>query len=211
VKASGYQAYINSYVTDSFQVSAILKYPVESTKKLLKFEGLYVIAYGRFKPARDNPNKRFIELAHDFHMEMLSDSCGPGFFENCKFESYISSTQNTVAPANINVPHDPASVSATGRDHGNGCQRRLGALEEEVKRGVGIKRAELIFSAASVSIGHTEVVMAARIELSTLLQQYDLFCEQIETIMAKVKLLRYWPCRELERSLWLDFWPKLGM
>ncbi|MCP3773754.1 transposase [Paenibacillus sp. MZ04-78.2] len=39
---------------------------------------------------------------------------------------------------------------------------------------------------ASTSIGLTEGVTAARVELATLLQQFDLFSEQLETIMAQV-------------------------
>lgn len=64
-----------------------------------------------------------------------------------------------------------------------------GVLENwktEVKRGVGIKRAESLCDAAAVSIGLTEGVTAARMELSTLLQQFDLFCQQLEDIMEQV-------------------------
>ena len=57
----------------------------------------------------------------------------------------------------------------------------------EVKRGVGIKRAEKLYAAASTSIGLTEGVTAARMELSTLLAQFDLFNEQLEAIMAQVE------------------------
>ena len=56
----------------------------------------------------------------------------------------------------------------------------------EVKRGVGIKRAEKLYTAAATSIGLTEGVTAARIELTTLLQQFDLFSEQLESIMTQV-------------------------
>lgn len=55
-----------------------------------------------------------------------------------------------------------------------------------MKRGVGIKRAEALCAAAAVSIGLTEGTVAARMELVTLLGQFDLFNEQLETIMAKV-------------------------
>lgn len=56
----------------------------------------------------------------------------------------------------------------------------------EVKRGVGIKRAEQLFAAAEASIGLTEGITAARLELSFLLAQYDLFELQLETTMEKV-------------------------
>jgi transposase len=64
-----------------------------------------------------------------------------------------------------------------------------GVLEHwktEVKRGVGIKRAESLCDAAAVSIGLTEGVTAARMELRTLLQQFDLYCQQLEDIMEQV-------------------------
>ncbi|MDP4098779.1 IS110 family transposase [Paenibacillus sp. P96] len=54
----------------------------------------------------------------------------------------------------------------------------------EIKRGVGIKRAEQLYAAATVSIGLTEGLTAARIELTALLDQYDLYCKQEETMMA---------------------------
>ena len=74
----------------------------------------------------------------------------------------------------------PADIVAKG------ARDVLAHWKTEVKRGVGIKRAESLCAAATVSIGLTEGVEAARIELSTLLGQYDLFSEQLETIMAKV-------------------------
>jgi len=51
---------------------------------------------------------------------------------------------------------------------------------------VGIKRAEKLCAAATASIGLTEGLTAARLELSALLEQYDLFMKQIETTMEKV-------------------------
>ncbi len=57
----------------------------------------------------------------------------------------------------------------------------------EVKRGVGIKRAEALYAAATASIGLTEGIVAARVELSILLAQFDLFNEQLEAIMAQVE------------------------
>jgi transposase len=67
-----------------------------------------------------------------------------------------------------------------------GARSVLADWKKEVKRGVGIKRAEKLFATAEVSIGLTEGVTAARMELSTLLQQFDLFSEQLETIMGQV-------------------------
>ncbi|BFH16712.1 IS110 family transposase [Paenibacillus melissococcoides] len=62
----------------------------------------------------------------------------------------------------------------------------LAHWKTEVKRGVGIKRAEKLVAAAAASIGLTEGSAAARIELSTLLGQFELFREQLEGIMKEV-------------------------
>lgn len=53
----------------------------------------------------------------------------------------------------------------------------------EVKRGVGIKRAEKLLAVAKASIGLTEGGVAARMELSILLGQFELFNKQLEGIM----------------------------
>ncbi|WP_027415482.1 IS110 family transposase [Aneurinibacillus terranovensis] len=67
-----------------------------------------------------------------------------------------------------------------------GARGVLTHWKTEIKRGVGIKRAEKLYTAATVSIGLTEGLTAARIELATLLQQFDLFIQQEEIIMAEV-------------------------
>lgn len=74
----------------------------------------------------------------------------------------------------------PGEIQSTGA---------LGILahwKTEVKRGVGIKRAEKLCAAAAASIGLTEGLTAARVELSALLDQYDLFIKQLESTMEKV-------------------------
>lgn len=74
----------------------------------------------------------------------------------------------------------PADIVAKG------ARDVLAHWKAEVRRGVGIKRAEALYAAASTSIGLTEGVVAARVELRTLLAQFDLFNEQLETIMQQV-------------------------
>jgi len=59
--------------------------------------------------------------------------------------------------------------------------------KQDVKRAVGIKRAEKLIQAATNSIGLTEGLMAAKIELSALLEQYELFNRQLENIMGQVE------------------------
>ncbi|WP_270165573.1 IS110 family transposase [Paenibacillus sp. SYP-B4298] len=71
----------------------------------------------------------------------------------------------------------------------------LGALtilkrwKQDVKRAVGIKRAEKLVQAAHNSIGLTEGVTAAKMELKDLLEQYVLFTKQQGQIMKQVEEL----------------------
>jgi len=74
----------------------------------------------------------------------------------------------------------PAEIVAKG------ARGILERWKTEVKRGVGIRRAEKLYATASTSIGLTEGIAAARVELTALLQQFDLFSEQLETIMTQV-------------------------
>ncbi|WP_274366323.1 IS110 family transposase [Paenibacillus thermotolerans] len=75
------------------------------------------------------------------------------------------------------TPEEMVSIGARGI---------LTHWKREIGRGVGMKRAEKLYAAATVSIGLTEGLPAARIELSSLLEQFDLFSKQIESIMAEV-------------------------
>jgi transposase len=56
----------------------------------------------------------------------------------------------------------------------------------EMKQGIGIKRAERLHAAATASIGLTEGLAAARLELAALLEQYDLYVKQEDTLMTSV-------------------------
>ncbi|MFX4300777.1 IS110 family transposase [Alicyclobacillus tolerans] len=58
-----------------------------------------------------------------------------------------------------------------------------------VKRAVGIKRAKWLVTAAEKSIGLKEGLKAARLELTALLEQYDMFTRQRDEIMAQVEQL----------------------
>jgi len=75
------------------------------------------------------------------------------------------------------LPQDIASIGAEGI---------LAHWKTEIKHGVGFKRAEQLYEAATTSIGLTEGVVAARIELDTLLEQYTLYAEQLDRMMEKV-------------------------
>lgn len=59
----------------------------------------------------------------------------------------------------------------------------------DVKRAVGPKRAELLYRKARKSIGLTEGATAARHELAMLLEQYAMLCRQMEQLMVLVEEL----------------------
>ncbi len=63
----------------------------------------------------------------------------------------------------------------------------LTVIKKGATRGVGIKRAEKLKEAAQGSIGLTEGLKMASIELSNLLQQYDILTSQLETLEEEVK------------------------
>jgi transposase len=67
-----------------------------------------------------------------------------------------------------------------------GAQGVLAYWKKEIKKGIGIKRAEQLVAVASASIGLTAGLAAARIELAALLEQFDLFTKQEEQLMAEV-------------------------
>ncbi|MBU7321114.1 IS110 family transposase [Paenibacillus oleatilyticus] len=99
------------------------------------------------------------------------------------FPEYVSVFKNWDGKASLMTMREfplPAEIVAMG------ARGVLERWKTEVKRGVGIRRAEKLYATASTSIGLTEGVTAARVELTALLQQFDLFTEQLETIMAQV-------------------------
>lgn len=61
--------------------------------------------------------------------------------------------------------------------------------KQDVKRAVGMKRAEKLVQAARTSVGLKDGLTAAKIELAAMLEQYELFSRQTETIMAQVEQL----------------------
>lgn len=70
-----------------------------------------------------------------------------------------------------------------------GATAILKRWKKDVQRAVGIKRAEKLVKAASNSIGLTEGLMAARMEMNALLEQHELFTRQLESIMRQVEEL----------------------
>lgn len=66
-----------------------------------------------------------------------------------------------------------------------GARGVLAHWKTAIKQGIGIKRAESLHAAAMASIGLTEGLAAARMELAMLLDQYELYSKQEEVIMAE--------------------------
>lgn len=67
-----------------------------------------------------------------------------------------------------------------------GVRGILAHWKTTIKQGIGIKRAERLHTAAAASIGLTEGLAAAKIELTMLLEQYELYTKQEEAIMLEV-------------------------
>ncbi|OXM82275.1 IS110 family transposase [Paenibacillus rigui] len=70
-----------------------------------------------------------------------------------------------------------------------GASAILKRWKQDVKRAVGMKRAEKLVQAARTTIGLKEGLTAAKIELAAMLEQYELFSRQIEAIMIQVEQL----------------------
>lgn len=67
-----------------------------------------------------------------------------------------------------------------------GAKDILASWKTEVQRGVGIKRAEQLCAAAEVSIGLKEGLVAARVQLRMLLEEFDLYTKQELQLMDDV-------------------------
>lgn len=72
---------------------------------------------------------------------------------------------------------------------GLGAEAIAQRWKKDVKRAVGTKRAQLLVETARGSIGLTEGLPAAKIEIKTLLEQYDMFARQLEEILSEVERL----------------------
>ncbi|MNW48235.1 hypothetical protein D3C74_255930 [compost metagenome] len=70
-----------------------------------------------------------------------------------------------------------------------GAFKILKRWKQDVKRAVGMKRAEKLVQAASHSIGLKEGLSDAKIELKTLLEQNELLSRQLEDIMHQLEQL----------------------
>lgn len=78
------------------------------------------------------------------------------------------------------LPQEIAALGATAI---------LERWKQDVKRAVGIKRAEKLVEAALESIGLTEGTTAAKWELKAWLEQYELFIRQLDDMMKQVEAI----------------------
>lgn len=100
------------------------------------------------------------------------------------FPEYTNVFKNWEGKASLITLHEfptPSEVVALGPT------AIMTRWKKEVKRAVGLKRAEKLVRAASTSIGIQEGTMAAKIELRTLLEQYAMFTRQENEIMKQVE------------------------
>lgn len=63
----------------------------------------------------------------------------------------------------------------------------LARWKQDVKRAVGVKRANTLVQTAQASVGLTEGLAAAKFELKSLLEQYEMFRRQLEGIFEQVE------------------------
>ncbi|WP_431087564.1 IS110 family transposase [Paenibacillus sp. 8b26] len=70
-----------------------------------------------------------------------------------------------------------------------GAEAIVQRWKKDVKRAVGTKRTRQLVETVRSSIGLTEGLPAAKIEIKTLLEQYDMFARQLEEILAEVERL----------------------
>lgn len=102
---------------------------------------------------------------------------------DCFFPKYLEvfkdweGKASLITQAEFPTPQENTSIGAVDI---------LKRWKKNVQRAVGIKRAEKLVEAALNSIGLTEGLMAARIEMKALLEQHELFTRQLENIMLQV-------------------------
>ncbi|WP_339216659.1 IS110 family transposase [Ornithinibacillus sp. FSL M8-0202] len=70
-----------------------------------------------------------------------------------------------------------------------GAEKILRHWKQEVKRAIGIKRANALVAAAKRSVGLTKGLSMARQELQSLMEQYQCLCGQMEQLMQDVEAL----------------------
>ncbi|WP_231969063.1 IS110 family transposase [Thermoanaerobacterium sp. RBIITD] len=71
----------------------------------------------------------------------------------------------------------------------NGTQGILATWKKEIKRAVGIKRAEKLVEAANKSVGKKHGIEMAELEIKLILEQYEMLLRQLKNIESKIEEL----------------------
>lgn len=98
-----------------------------------------------------------------------------------EFEDVFSSWEGKAALLTLKHLSTPSKIANINTDD------ILRLWKTEVKRAVGIKRAQLLVEKAKISIGMTEGIVMAEYELHYLLDKYDAVMLKLEDLMVKVE------------------------
>ncbi|XXF69946.1 transposase [Thermoanaerobacterium thermosaccharolyticum] len=71
----------------------------------------------------------------------------------------------------------------------NGTQKILATWKKEIKRAVGIKRAEKLVEAASNSVGKKHGIEMAELEIKLIIEQYEMLLRQLKNIESNIEEL----------------------
>ncbi len=80
--------YINSYKTNGYVIAGVISFPLPVKKLKDKLQNRYVMAYGRMWNAKNDANKVFVTIEHDFHIVPLDEAEIASLFADCKIEKY---------------------------------------------------------------------------------------------------------------------------
>lgn len=100
-----------------------------------------------------------------------------------EFEDVFSSWEGKAALLTLKHLSTPSKIVNINTDD------ILRLWKTEVKRAVGIKRAQLLVEKAKISIGVTEGIIMAEYELHYLLEKYDAVMLNLEDLMVKVEVM----------------------
>ena len=145
-------------------------------------EGRYIIPYsptGVYAEIRELSNQRF-----DDQRELTRVKNRLARWISIRFPEYKDVYQKTDAVSGLMIlrqaplPEDIVKLGAEGVNR---------IWRESKLRGIGMKKAAALVSAAEHSIGKKEASEAARIEIRNLIEDYDRYKERMDTIMEQLK------------------------
>ncbi|MBV7275321.1 IS110 family transposase [Clostridium sp. PL3] len=100
-----------------------------------------------------------------------------------EFKDVFSSWEGKAALLTLKHLSTPSKIANMNTDD------ILRLWKTKVKRGVGVKRAQLLVEKAKISIGVTEGIVMAEYELHYLLDKYDTVMLKLEDLMVKVEVI----------------------